>query len=432
MLHAVRLVNLRSLEDTGEIELRPLTILVGANSSGKSSFLRFFPLLRQTEREESGSPLLFFGADVDFGEYKDARRAGAEGPIGVGLTFRLDDREVKVLVEVSHDEEVGSYVSRFKLHGYSVLLDNFGEPTLLSMNGRDVPLPIWRGERMNPRALIPTFIGDEDGVLFRAKAMSGQLVAEYSVSHEIVALILKASWDLHDCERTLREVARNVRYIGPFRATPERFYRRKESAVDRVSKTGDNLAFILNALSRIHRAYLSAWIREHFGFSLNLETDGSQLVVTIEENGARTNLVDTGFGLSQVLPVVVQSWLAAQPSPPIPDRLRGTHEPAAEIFAIEQPELHLHPRYQAHLADMFAGLVRAHNDLGRRLPTIVETHSEALVNRLGELVAEGKLDPADVQVLVFERNESGSSTVRRSEFDEQGVLQNWPIGFFLA
>src|SRR5690606_38082076 len=79
MLRAVRLANLRSLGDTGKLALRPLTMLVGANSSGKSTLLRFFPLLRQTDSEESGSPLLFFGADVDFGEFKDAiGRFGSE------------------------------------------------------------------------------------------------------------------------------------------------------------------------------------------------------------------------------------------------------------------------------------------------------------------------------------------------------------------
>lgn len=427
MLHAVRLVNLRSLEDTGEIELRPLTILVGANSSGKSTFLRFFPLLRQTEREESGSPLLFFGADVDFGEYKDARRTGAEGPIGVGLTFRLERGEVKVFVEVSHEEEVGTYVSRFTLNELSIALNNTGRVSELAVNSerihREPGFLAGEPDRMNSRALIPTYYSTDDGSYFKARP---------NISTFAALSLLRLSTLHFDSIDALREVAQAVHYIGPFRAAPERFYRRKELAIDRVSKTGDNLAIILNALSRDQRAALSAWVREHFGFSLNLETDGSQLVISIEENGAKTNLVDTGFGLSQVLPVVVQSWLATQPSAPIPDRLRGTSEAGAEIFAIEQPELHLHPRYQAHLADMFAGLVRAHNDLGRRLPTIVETHSEALVNRLGELVAEGKLDPADVQVLVFERNESGSSTVRRSDFDEQGVLQNWPIGFFLA
>src|SRR5437899_3142974 len=71
-LNDIRIQNLRSLVDTGSISLKPLTLLVGANSSGKSTFLRFFPLLRQSVETPTDAPLLWFGRYVDFGSLEEA------------------------------------------------------------------------------------------------------------------------------------------------------------------------------------------------------------------------------------------------------------------------------------------------------------------------------------------------------------------------
>src|SRR5262249_27072920 len=71
-MRSIRLTNFRSIPDTGRIELRPITLVVGANTSGKSSFLRFFPLLRQTVETQTPSPLLWYGTYVDFGDFSQA------------------------------------------------------------------------------------------------------------------------------------------------------------------------------------------------------------------------------------------------------------------------------------------------------------------------------------------------------------------------
>ena len=69
MLSKLRIRNLRSIIDTNEIELKPITILVGKNSSGKSTFARSFPLLRQSIEEKTRGPILWYGRYVDFGDY---------------------------------------------------------------------------------------------------------------------------------------------------------------------------------------------------------------------------------------------------------------------------------------------------------------------------------------------------------------------------
>lgn len=90
-MRSIRLRNFRSFEDTGPIELRPITILVGANSSGKSSFLRFFPLLRQTVEAATQSPLVWYSDKgyVDFGDFSQAVRRGAK-PSEMSIEFELE------------------------------------------------------------------------------------------------------------------------------------------------------------------------------------------------------------------------------------------------------------------------------------------------------------------------------------------------------
>jgi len=71
-MKSIRIQNLRSLEDTTTIELKPITVLVGENSSGKSTFLRSLPLLRQSFEVKTTGPLLWYGKYVDFGSFNEA------------------------------------------------------------------------------------------------------------------------------------------------------------------------------------------------------------------------------------------------------------------------------------------------------------------------------------------------------------------------
>lgn len=91
MLKAIRIENLRSLKDTGFIELKPLNILLGANSSGKSTFLRSFPLLTQSVRKELRGPISWFDDSlVDFGDYNTAYNRYAQKDDRIRFSFKLE------------------------------------------------------------------------------------------------------------------------------------------------------------------------------------------------------------------------------------------------------------------------------------------------------------------------------------------------------
>ena len=84
----IRLQNFRSLQDTGEIEIKPLTLLVGKNSSGKSSFLRFFPLIKQSLEESKHGPILWYKEKgVDFGDFETTVTKGEDTIV---MSFQID------------------------------------------------------------------------------------------------------------------------------------------------------------------------------------------------------------------------------------------------------------------------------------------------------------------------------------------------------
>ena len=89
-MNTLRLKNYRCFEDTGDISLKPLTLLVGANSSGKSSFLKFFPLLKQSIGIRKNGVFLWYSDDVDFKDFKNSVRNG-EGNIIINMELPLAD-----------------------------------------------------------------------------------------------------------------------------------------------------------------------------------------------------------------------------------------------------------------------------------------------------------------------------------------------------
>jgi predicted ATPase len=168
-----------------------------------------------------------------------------------------------------------------------------------------------------------------------------------------------------------------------------------------------------------------------FGYGVSVQREGGHISINLVAKGNISNIVDTGYGVSQILPVLGQIWWARS-RPPLPASRRAE----VSLLAIEQPELHLHPAHQALLADALVGEVglspEQYPPSGPRIHFLVETHSETLVNRLGELIHAGRLNHADVQIVLFEPDPSGEHTtsVRTSSFDESGALVNWPYGFF--
>ncbi|WP_329729590.1 AAA family ATPase [Archangium sp.] len=130
--------------------------------------------------------------------------------------------------------------------------------------------------------------------------------------------------------------------------------------------------------------------------------------------GIRVNVIDTGEGMAQVLPVLV---LGAQA------RQEGAH---GSLIALEQPELHLHPALHASLANYFCELA-----MQPKPPrALIETHSENFLQGIQLAIVQGRLDPERVGVYWVQQLDDGSSTVDLITFNDKGQPSRWPPGVF--
>lgn len=522
--------NLRRLVSVAPVEIKPVTILVGRNSSGKSSFLRAFPLLRQSLMTKTSSPVLWFGDLVDFGSFHGAV---SDNDVQKTITFifgvddlrfasdvrsgpyALEQRNYRVELEVdigvirypasqaATNEQ--THIAAFRLKNvtenvlYEARLNDLNEISSLTINGvsalelfSDFDLKIVQGTifpdlLLRPRdpsspqnrvylrdnlvlldamgkALRPSLHGGTKQETLDRYAIALLMLPSFNketllrlsndiqAAHYFKAVLSDAANNdvrrlfdtmerifhanrlimiLSRLSNYLRDVLANTLYIGPARARSERYYRYQDLAVSEIDPNGTNFPMFLNSLGPSRLAELSSWVQDLFNYRIEIKSSEGHLSINLLEGNYATNIVDTGYGVSQILPVLGQIWWAARRPRVTDNRLRRRER--FSILAIEQPELHLHPAHQALLADAISA--QSKTDLtGDPLHFVVETHSETFVNRLGELIAEKRLDPENVQILVFDpRDEDARVTaVEIARFGVNGELINWPYGFFQA
>ena len=224
-----------------------------------------------------------------------------------------------------------------------------------------------------------------------------------------------------------RSILKDLLYLGPVRSQPERYHIFSGDTPDYVGQSGEHLPSLLFKRPELLEQTNDDLERLNVKYRLKLdklqyEDASSSNVFSLRLVDTRTkiyaNLRDVGFGISQVLPIVMQSGLSEK-----------------KTLLIEQPEIHLHPAHQAELGDMF---IRSAKERGNTL--LLETHSEHLLLRImrrmretstGEL-PEGALAvrPEDVMVL-FVESDGSQSIVREMPLNERGELvKAWPGGFF--
>ena len=146
----------------------------------------------------------------------------------------------------------------------------------------------------------------------------------------------------------------------------------------------------------------------------DVQLAGKYVSIALIDKNTNTpvTLADVGFGINQLLPIITE----------------GLTPEANEIICVEQPEIHLHPRLQANIADLMIDTIR--DEEGKRKQWIVETHSELLIRRIQRRIREGTLNPNDVSVLYVDPGDDGSK-IEVLELDEDGdFIDEWPHGFF--
>lgn len=208
------------------------------------------------------------------------------------------------------------------------------------------------------------------------------------------------------------------RYLGPMRDYPERFYLFGGQSTKQVGKSGKGASDLLFEDSSFLDKVNQTLVTFNIGHEVKIvsfqdqETNEPSDVYAIRliDSFSKVNvsLLDVGFGVSQVLPVIIQSLFSRD-----------------QTILIEQPEVHIHPRLQTELADLFIESVR---DFENRF--IVETHSEHLLLRIQRRIREGLISPDLISILYIDRDISGSNVVRIRLNSRGKFIDRWPNGFF--
>jgi len=435
MLRELSIKNFKPWRDTGKIRLAPITVFFGGNSSGKTSILQFLLMLRQTAESPDRHRVFHPGDDntqVKLGTFRDlifghdlSREIEFDLSWNLPASLTVTDPLTSKVSEgdnIEFSAAVGSdtkgaqqYVRRLE---YSL-----GQGLSVEMERLEAD------EELNGYYQLRA--ENYDLVLTRKAWLPPSPVRFYGFPDEVAAYYKNAGFT-SDFALELEEQLKRIQYLGPLRIYPARSYVwsgetpehvgwRGERAVeamlaaaDRSISCGSNrrkdrfqelIARSLTELGLLHSFEVRPIAPHRQEYEVMVRVSGTESLV---------NLPDVGFGVSQVLPVLVQCFYA---------------KPHTTLI-LEQPEIHLHPRVQTGLADLFVEAVQSREDgADRSIQLIVESHSEHFLRRLQRRVAEGRIKSDDV-ALYFCEMRQGEAVLNPLRVNEFGDIENWPTDFF--
>ena len=443
MLTRMRFKSFKAWKDSGGIRLAPITVLFGTNSAGKTSIPQLLLMLKQTAESPDRQRVLHLGDSrtlVDLGTYDDvvhnhdvseSLEISLEWGLGSDLTVvdPLSSREYrgdKLRFDCVLDADKGHQPS---CQAFTYSLSQSGSVALdLKMQRREA------AAKQSGRRKGEFDLESPQYELRRHQGRPWALPRPtrfYGFPDEVIAYFQNTVFTA-DLVLELEKMLKSIYYVGPLREYPKRLYLWSGEVPDHVGEKGDRaVEAILAAAGRtfnfrkkqktrmlpvvVAERLRSMGLIEDFEVKpLGEHRKEYEVLVRTGPRMPSVKLTDVGFGVSQVLPVIVECF----------------YVPRRSIVIFEQPEIHLHPRVQADLADLFVDAVRAREDGATRdCQFLIESHSEHFLRRLQRRIAEGELAKADA-ALYFVHAKGASARIEELDMDLFGNIRNWPDGFF--
>ncbi len=412
--------NVRCFQGKYKVPVAPITLLVGENSSGKSTFLAILSALTNS----TDFPFLanFNTSPYDLGNYENiASRKTTNGrpapSFRIGFCGPGREKEGEHTVIATYRGHLGQVIlSEFSVTGpqgsMSLTMNkreakgSFVSAGSKSVAQAEIPFTYKipdREDEISIRGFFPSLFVD---MLTTTSAKTQETVSQLAVFMEIM--------------RGSIFPAKHVLSIAPIRTKPRRTY---DQFNEEFKPEGDHvplkLARLLESVEAEEQAFRDTvkTSMERFGQESGLfdrvviERLGNEpsapFRVAVHQGGLTLNLIDVGYGVSQSLPIIVQSLIS---------KSGGT-------LLMQQPEVHLHPRAQAALGTFFVQLANT-----RRLQFTIETHSDYLVDRIRQEVAKGTIKPESVTILFFEKK-NGHSRIHPISVDGEGNVVNAPPSY---
>lgn len=406
MLTHLQLKNFKAWTDTGLVELKPVTMLLGTNSSGKSTLIQSLLLLRQTVQSPDRTIHLNLGGDelhdfFNFGDFDNVLTQGAT------------PRQFQIRFDFHRPEVKGSVVAGSFQCSYGQTSSGAVEVQSMRLwQADDRQITVVRREK----GAYSLTVNAESQV----RTKSRDLAPERSIALSAKALTALGTDGamVEDMSLAVRRELESIIYLGPLRRKPERDYVWNKSKPGEVGVDGHKAVDVLLASTLLRgddkneiADSVSYWLkRMKVAEKLEVRQIGrsTRYEVVIHRDGVIANLRDVGIGISQVLPVLTVAFFA----------------PPGSTVLLEEPEIHLHPLAQSILAELFVEVSKK-----RKVQFIVETHSEHLFRRMQTLVAKEKTRVDDCAMYFVEKGKKGAQ-LRLLNLDEYGRVTNWPDQFF--
>lgn len=418
MITNIKLGNFRAFQDEVSVRIRPITILIGRNSAGKSSLVKFLLMLRQTLESQSDAFFTTDGEHVRLGTWRDLRntqtRHSKDSYCQFNISIETDDLPSPDIQAMWQATQRGGIVS--------------ADPDQLKINIKIPRRPISSNAQ---RAQFNVGGAVHYGSSFRY----GRHIVEGKTGKELIfrkrADTLSKVGFLRFAERTdslnklfegitaerfldgLRQDFLTPRHLSPIREESELAVQTGSPPPRNVGHRGEyampHLARIITDSEETEQAN---FVVKHAAAVARLDKVSfsrrfSGLVTHVQARNMDTqavcSLADFGFGVSQCLPIFIQ----------------GAMQFEKQLLIVEQPEAQLHPTAQLEMGSFFADLWTK-----RRVPSLIETHSSNILLRLRKLVSKGELPPEDISIAYFT---FGNATGKKGDAHKTVVVKNIDI-----
>lgn len=419
-IHSVTIGNFKGIAETITIPIKPITIFIGENSSGKSTVLHALAALSQTaslpndqrslilDDEKAAVHLGRFIEIIHSRKYTDTIQLGVDvGAIRIRRPERSGSK--RVVVETVEAQVQANYHFKSTRRTQDIFISS-GEVRVGDEN-----------YKIKQGTVSISVENARTGVSGKFARGSGFILRDRIMTQKYVDFIA-----FNDAQRKIGQILSKTLYLGPFRQSPRRSYPTRGATPNQVGAEGESTIPLLaneavQSKSRPHINQIAAWLST---MGLGSRVDISRVAtsdlfdVSVQlPDGSDFPIADLGYGLSQVLPVLTQLSFA----------------PQGATLLFEQPELHLHPLAQRPLASVFIDAIRK-----RDIHIVAETHSSQLITQFHREVRDGHLTPNEIALYRVTRQD-GKSKIERMFIDGDGefhknsidgpLFNDWRHGF---
>ncbi len=428
--------NVRCFHGNQRADIRPVTLLVGENSTGKTSFLGSYRTLLQIMRRRSPffidsvilGNLNFNLEPFQMGAFRDIVRTkrGKSDELDtfvLGCGVNKDDKKYDILltfVEKGSEPTVSSFCFKFSSKSYLNIKSRTDEECILEIPGHAIKSNVSLGHYLN-LDFIDYLLNAPDVEslmdIFDVSKKEAKILREF-IQKELDIKPVRGNGRSRRTFFSLYLEPEQEKSIAPLRSKPRRTY---DPITESPTSEGEHIPMLMMRLQRtkdkdwdtLHDDLVEFGRQSGLFSEIKIKSHGKQINDPFQlqikiRKGPQANIMDVGYGVNQILPILVEIMHSEKTT-----------------FMLQQPEVHLHPRGQAEFSTFLAKSVAK-----KKHSFLIETHSDYIIDRVRISVRDKIIKPEDVSILYFEPEEKGGTvTIHNIKVDKQGNIKNSPPGY---